>query len=677
MVFCDEANNGKGDNKMSGIKKKIESLRKEILRHNELYYVKAEPVVSDSEYDRLLRELKAMEFEYPEYGSADSPSLAVGAPIPDKFVKVEHSAVMLSLDSVNDEEGAEHFAQTCSKEIGGQTDYAVEPKLDGISIELVYENGHFIAGSTRGDGKIGEDVTLNLKTVKSVPKRLSGKNIPKFLSVRGEVIMHIKDFQALNKKQIDNGEAVFANPRNVAAGSMRQLDYRVTASRKLRVYCYRILKISEGMPSTQYETLKRLNEWGFNTPPEAKLCRNIALAIKYHHDMEKNRDELDYEIDGVVIKVNDLDSQEKLGERTTNPRWAIAYKFKPRKEITRVEDIVVQVGRTGVITPLALLQPVEVGGVTVSRATLHNMDQISKLGVKIGDYVKVHRAGDVIPYIAEVVKEKRTGREKTFHYPLRCPSCGTKVEWEDVFCRCPAGLSCPKQMRETILNYVSKGAASLEGFSVKSVELLYAKGLLRRISDIYALKREDLLSLDTWKEKKTDNLLRQIEKSKNIDLDRFIFGLGIKNVGRHIAILLSDRFSTLSNIMSADEETLTAVNEIGPEVAKRITSFFKNRENIKEIERLEKYGVVVREQRDRREGRLTGKKIVFTGILKTMTRREAKELAEAAGGEISSTVGAGTDFVVAGETPGSKLEKAKAKNINVLSEDEFRKMLAG
>ncbi len=660
---------------MEKIKKRIEDLKKEIFKHNELYYLKAAPVISDGKYDELFKELKKLESVYPQYSAEDSPTRSVGAVIPNKFVKVEHSALMLSLDSVNDSAGAEHFDATCFKEIDEAIDYIAEPKLDGISIELVYENGHFKSGATRGDGRIGEDVTLNLKTVKGVPKRLSGKKIPRYLSVRGEVILHIKDFQALNKKQIEADEAPFRNPRNVAAGSMRQLDYRITASRKLRVYCYRILKTSDSLPPAQSDALKLLREWGFNTPQNVEHCPNIAAAIKYHHDMEKRRDELDYEIDGIVIKVNNLSFQEKLGTRTSNPRWAVAYKFKPRKEITRLENIVVQVGRTGVITPLALLQPVEVGGVTVSRATLHNMDRITKLGVKIGDYVKVHRAGDVIPYIAEVVKEKRTGKEKTFYFPKKCPSCGAKVEWEDVFCRCPAGLSCPKQMRETILNYVSKGAARIDGFSIKSVELLYSKGLLKKISDIYTLKREDLLELDTWQEKKTENLLNQIEKSKNVTLDRFIFGLGIKNVGRHIAVLLADKFGTLEKIISSDEETLTAINEIGPEIAKSITSFFKNKENINEIERLKKYGVMIHERKTSRNGKLAGKKVVFTGTLKTMTRLAAKESVEAEGGEVSSAVGAGTDIVVAGENAGSKLNKAKNKNIKVLSEDEFRELV--
>ncbi|MFC1644012.1 NAD-dependent DNA ligase LigA [Candidatus Omnitrophota bacterium] len=375
------------------VKKKIDRLRKEIARHNRLYYTQGVPEISDSRYDALIKELKKLEEDHPEYASPDSPTQTVGAPIPNKFVKVKHTAQMLSLESVNNEAGAAHFDKTCAKEAGAPVDYMCEPKLDGLSIELVYERGRFLRGSTRGDGVMGEDVTLNLNTVSGVPKRLKGEKPPGRIAVRGEVMMHIKDFQELNKKQAEQGKDVFANPRNVAAGSMRQLDYRITAERKLHVYCYRILDISEKMPPTQKEALELLKKLGFQISPDAKYCPSIAAAVSYHHAMEEKRDDLDYEIDGAVIKVNDLASQEKLGRRTTNPRWAVAYKFKPRKEVTRVENVVVQVGRTGVLTPLALLKPVEVGGVTVSRATLHNMDQITKLGLKIGVPQLGHSSG--------------------------------------------------------------------------------------------------------------------------------------------------------------------------------------------------------------------------------------------------------------------------------------------
>lgn len=659
---------------MKNIKHKIEVLRKTLARHNELYHVKAEPEISDAKYDALMRELKALEEIYPEYITPDSPTQTVGAPVPDKFVKVEHLSPMLSLESVNDDEGVEHFDRTCSKESGSQISYVCEPKLDGLSIELVYKNGKFVRGSTRGNGRFGEDVTLNLKTIRDVPQRLKGDCVPRHISVCAEVVMHIKDFQQLNKIQVEQGKDTFANPRNVAAGSMRQLDYRITAQRKLRVYCYRILSISDGLTETQEKALELLKKLGFCVVPKAKLCRDIKGVISYYHIMENERDSLDYEIDGIVVKVNEIAMQEKLGTRTNNPRWAIAYKFRPRKEITRVEDIVVQVGRTGVLTPVALLQPVEVGGVTVARATLHNMDQIEKLGIRIGDYVKVERAGDVIPYVSEVEVSRRRGDEKTFHMPAKCPACGAKIEKENVFYRCPAGLACPSQLKETITHYAAKDASDIEGFSEKTVEQLFDSGLIRKISDIYTLKRDDLLALEGWKEKKTDNILRAIIKSKEISLGRFIFGLGIKNVGSHIANVLADIFVTLEKIMSADKEELTLVKEIGPEIAESITAFFRAKQNIEEISRLKNIGLRIHSAADNKDGKFKSKKIVLTGTLQSMTRAEAKRIIESQGGEVLSSVTSSTDFVVAGEKPGSKIDDAKKKGIKIISETGFKNL---
>ena len=660
---------------MKSAKKKIEALRKEIRRHNALYYTEGASEIADSRYDALVKELKALEKKHPAFASPDSPTRTVGAPLPEKFKKVRHASAMLSLESVNDPAGAEHFDKTCRKETQKDIDYMCEPKLDGASIELVYENGRFVSGSTRGDGIAGEDVTLNLKTISAVPARLKTKTPPRRLAVRGEVMMHISDFQELNKKQAAKGEDTFANPRNVAAGSMRQLDYRVTADRRLHVYCYRILDFSEKMPSTQKKALELLTRLGFRVSPGAKYCRNIKEAVSYHHAMEKKRDMLDYEIDGVVIKINSLLDQQKLGKRTTNPRWAVAYKFKARKEITRVDNIVVQVGRTGVLTPLALLKPVEVGGVTVSRATLHNMDQVAKLGVKIGDYVKVERAGDVIPYISGVIKKRREGKEKTFHMPDKCPSCGTVIEREDVFYRCSAGLACPAQLRETIIHYAVKSAVDIEGMSDKTVGLLLDKGLIKNISDIYVLKRGDLLNLEGWKEKKTDNLLRAIESSKDVTLERFVFGLGIKNVGKHIAVVLAEKFGTLEKLISACAEELTEIKEIGPEIAESIRDFFNEKKNLKEIEKLRENGVVIRHKQVSEKGILRGKKCVFTGSLKSITRSEAAKLVEAEGGEAVSSVSSSVDFVVAGEKAGSKLKEAHKKGIKVITEREFRKLI--
>ncbi|MGB2879513.1 MAG: NAD-dependent DNA ligase LigA [Candidatus Omnitrophota bacterium] len=656
------------------LKKKIDWLGKEIKRHNRLYYIEGKPEISDGKYDELMKELKGLEKKHPEYVSPDSPTQTVGSAIPDKFVKVKHTAPMLSLESINNEKAAVHFDETCAKETEHAVEYMCEPKLDGLSIELVYENGRFSRGSTRGDGTTGEDVSLNLKTIPDVPRELKGKKAPARIAVRGEVMMHIKDFNELNKKQTELGKDTFANPRNAAAGSMRQLDYRVTGQRKLHVHCYRILDYSEEMPKTQKDVLKMLKDYGFNISPDVKYCRNIKEAISYHHDLEKKRDDLDYEIDGVVIKVNDFDLQEKMGRRTTNPRWAVAYKFEPRKEVTRIEDIVVQVGRTGVLTPLALLQPVEVGGVTVSRATLHNMDQVKKLGVKIGDYVKVERAGDVIPYISEVVKGKRTGKEKEFHMPKKCPSCGVPVEKEDVFYRCQAGLACPAQVKETIIHYASKGAVDIDGFSEKTVELFYETGLIKSISDLYTLKREDVLPLEGWKEKKTENLLGAIERSKDVTLGRFIFGLGIKNAGKHIATLLAEKFGSLEKIEKATFDELTAINEIGPEIAESIITFFGQKKNIDEIEKLKKYGVRVQEKKKAIKSKLAGKRVLFTGVLQTMSREEAKKLVEGEGGEAASSVSSNLDYVVVGESPGSKFDKAKKLGLKIITEKQFREL---
>ncbi len=656
------------------IKKRIKELRREILRHNRLYYTEGNPEISDSRYDKVMSELKELEKNYPEYLEKDSPSQTVGAPVPEKFEKVAHAAPMLSLESINSEAEAIRFDQSSRKESGQDVDYVCEPKLDGLSIELLYENGVFVRGSTRGDGRNGEDVTLNLKTISDVPRDLKN-DPPDLLAVRGEVIMHIRDFNELNRKKAEMAEDTFANPRNVAAGSLRQLDWKITAQRKLHVYCYEILAISGKAPLTQREALDMLKGYGFKIVPDARACRDINEAIRYHHELESKRNDLNYEIDGVVFKINGVETQKALGARTNNPKWAVAYKFEPRKEITRVEDIIVQVGRTGVLTPLALLQPVEVGGVLVSRASLHNMDQVARLGIKIGDHVKIERAGDVIPYVSEVVKNKRSGGEKDFHMPKNCPSCGTHLQKEDVFYRCPAGIACSAQVKEAITHYASKGAVDIEGFSEKTVGLLFDIGLVRSVSDVYKLKREDLLRLEGWKDKRTSNILEAIERSKHVQLARFIYGLGIRNVGQHIAVLLADKFGSLEKISSAKYDELIEIKEIGPEIALSIVSFFKEKSNMDEIDKLIKNGVVVNHEKRWGRGKLNGKKIVFTGSLGTMTRSEAKRIVEAEGGEVVSSVGSSVDLVVLGENPGSKLDEAKKKGIKILSEEEFKKML--
>lgn len=661
------------DKSIRSRKKEINELRETIRRHNHLYYVEGEPEISDLEYDRLIKRLKRLEKEYPELDDSDSPTKTVGSPLPEKTSKIEHTALMLSLESSADCQDIIKFDEKCRKNLSEVVEYMCEPKLDGLSIELVYENGLFIRGATRGDGRVGEDVTDNLKTILSIPKRLKGSNLPGLMSIRGEVLMCISDFHTLNKKRASEGKKLFANPRNVAAGSLRQLDESVTAERKLHVYCYRILYSSTGMPGTQKEALNVLSDMGFEKPPRTVLCRDIERAVEFHHELERDREDIDYEIDGLVIKVNSLRQQEILGARTNNPRWAIAYKFKPRREATHVKDIIVQVGRTGVLTPLALLDPVDVGGVTVSRATLHNMDQVRKLDLRINDHVRVERAGDVIPQVTEVVKNERTGEERIFSMPEKCPSCGSPVVKEDVYYRCVSGLVCPAQAKEKIKHFASKSAADIEGFSDKTVELFYDKGLVKRIPEIYTLKRDDLLRLENWKEKKADNLITAINSSKELTLERFIYGLGIQNVGRHLARLLALEFGSLEELQKAEQEELLSKKEIGPGIARSIVAFFSEERNLLQIERMFDLGVKTTSPAKR--GKLAGKKFVFTGSLDNYTRAEAKKMVEDSGGEISSNVSSKTDFVVAGEGAGSKLDHARQKKITILDEKSFEDLL--
>ncbi|KJJ83628.1 NAD-dependent DNA ligase LigA [Candidatus Omnitrophus magneticus] len=678
----------------NNLEKRIKKLQKEIKKHNQLYYTLGKPVISDLEYDKLLKELATLESEYnskigvttlfPDFEKKSlfeslkvfgqtkpSPTRTVGAPInKTQFSKVAHTAPMLSLESITTKEECLKFDADCKKKLGVESlDYMVEPKLDGLSVELVYENGVLTRAVTRGDGLYGEEVTSNIKVIKTVPCNLKGDNPPRLLALRGEIIMHIADFQALNKIQAESGKEVFANPRNAASGSIRQLDSSIIARRKLHVYCYKILTYSEKMPDTDEKIIELIKNFGVPYVPRAKHCAGIMDAINYHIEFEKKRDSLEYEIDGVVINVNRIDYQEKLGTRTNNPHWAIAYKFEPRKEITRVENIVIQVGRTGVMTPVALLKPVEVGGVTVSRATLHNMDEIAKLDIKIGDYVRVQRAGDVIPKVTEVLKERRDGDEQVFHMPLKCPSCFSLLEKEDVFYRCLSGISCPAQLKESIAHYASKGACDIEGLSDKTVEQFYDEGLVSRFSDIYNLKKEGLLRLEGWKDKKADNLLNAIERSKNTTLDRFIFAMGIRNVGKHIANILSEKFLNLERLMSCSIEELMEIKEIGPETAQSIFDFFNKENHKEEIKRLLFSGVSF--QNKKTGGKLVGKKIVFTGVLSKMSRKEAEKLVENEGGEAQANVSNDTDFLVIGENPGSKLDDARKKGIKILIEKEF------
>jgi DNA ligase (NAD+) len=660
-------------------KKRIEELRKQIERHNYLYYVLDQPEISDEAYDKLMEELEQLEEKFPEFLTPDSPTQKVGAPPLEKFRTVKHTIPMLSIDTASKEEVI-RFDERVKRELGVlEVEYVAEPKFDGLSIELVYEDGKLIRGATRGDGMNGEDVTENTKTIRAVPLKLRESELPapKMLAIGGEAILNIKDFENLNKEKMMKGEIPFANPRNAAAGSLRHLNSKETARVPLDIFFYRLMLFEGNKPKsfkTQWEVLQTLPKWGLKVNKEIKLCKNIREAIEYHDQMEAKREDLPYEIDGVVIKVNRLEWEEKLGMKARSPRWAVAYKFPPRKEESQIVDIAVQVGRTGTLTPIALLKPVNVGGVTVSRATLHNQDFIDQMDVRIGDRVRVGRAGDVIPEVIEVLKSKREGNEKKFHIPDRCPVCNSKVIKEGAYYRCAGGFACQAQVRRGIIHFASKGAMDIEGLGKKIVDLLVDEGLVKSISDIYMLKKEQLLGLPRFAEKSAKKLIDAIEESKGMDLDRFIYALGIPEVGEHVAKLLAGKFGSIERLVQANESDLLEINEIGPEIAKEVVKFFREKRNLEEIDRLLKLGVKPASIKPRR-GKFEGKTFVFTGSLEKFTREEAKRLVEAEGGKVTSSVSKKTDWVVTGGSPGSKYENARRLGLKIIDEAEFERML--
>jgi DNA ligase (NAD+) len=658
-------------------KEKIEKLRKEIEQHNYLYYVLNKPAISDEAYDKLMEELKHLEKQFPEFLTPDSPTQKVGAPPLEEFESVKHTAPMLSIDTATHEEVL-RFDERIKRELSiAQVEYVAEPKFDGLSLEIVYEDGRLRRGSTRGDGINGEDVTENIKTIRAIPLKLRDAEIkpPKLLAVGGEAILNIKDFEELNKEKILRGETSFANPRNAAAGSLRHLDSRETAKVPLDIFFYRVMSCEGKEFKSQWEVLQGLPKWGLKVNSQTRLCNTSEEAIKYHDQMAEQRDELPYEIDGVVIKVNRLDQQEKLGIKARSPRWAVAYKFPPRKEETQIMDIIVQVGRTGTLTPIALLKPVDVSGVTVSRATLHNQDFIDQMDAKIGDTVRVGRAGDVIPEVMEVIKSKRSGKERKFRIPTRCPICDSKVVKEGAYYRCTGGLACSAQLRRGIAHFASKEAMDIEGLGRKLVDLLVDQGLLKSLSDIYRLKKSDLVSLPRFAEKSAENLIQAIEASKERELPRFIYALGIPEVGEHVAKLLTDKFGNIQNLIEADEVQLLEIKEIGQEIAKEVVDFFRGERNREEIAELLKLGVKATPMEAKVGKKLEGKTFVFTGALSKLTRSKAKRLVEEQGGSVASSVSKQTDFVVAGESPGSKYDKAKELGLKIIDETEFLELV--
>ncbi|MGC9308437.1 MAG: NAD-dependent DNA ligase LigA [Thermoplasmatota archaeon] len=657
-------------------RQEIQELRDDIRHHNYLYYVKNEPEISDAEYDRLVKQLELLEDEWPEMVTEDSPTQRVGAPPADEFETVEHVKPMLSLDTA-DESEVRAFHRRMQRELGvDEVEYTVEPKLDGLSIEIIYRNGSYERGTTRGDGVNGEDVSNNIKTIRAVPLRLHTEDVeaPAMLAVRGEVIMHIDAFEAYNKDLIQQGKEPMANPRNAAAGSLRLLDSSKTAERPLDIFFYEVMNYEDVDVATQQEALDLLERFGLKTNPLVEQHTDVEDIIAYHDDMEEKREELSYEIDGVVIKVNRFAYQEQLGTKTRSPRWAVAYKFPPRQEETEIRDITVQVGRTGILTPLALLRPVDVGGVTVSRASLHNYDYVQEKDIRKGDWVKVARAGDVIPEVLESIKEKRTGDEETFEMPDECPVCGSTVVEDGAYYRCSGGLSCPMQLKRSIGHFGSKDALDIEGLGEQTVSLLVEEGLVERVSDLYQLGKDDLTGLPRFADTSAENLVQAIQESTEQPLDRVIYALGIPHVGRHMARVLAEHYGSMDALMAASEEELRDINEIGPEIAHSVVDFFSEERNREEIERLRSHGVTM--EYEAATGALDGLTFVFTGALENYTRGEVKELVEREGGRVASGVSKKVDYVVVGVDPGSKLDRARELDVEVIDEATFEELLS-
>lgn len=658
-------------------KKRIESLAREIREHDYRYYALDRPTISDAAYDRLFRELVSLEEQFPELRPPDSPTLRVGAGMRTAFKKVPHTHPMLSLDSLMKPEEVREFDARVRKALEVEAvEYVAEPKFDGLSIELVYEGGVLVRGATRGDGEVGEDVTENLRTIRAIPLRLReskrGGGLPGRIAVRGEALMPLPEFEALNRRLIEAGEEPFANARNAAAGTVRQLDPKITASRRLDFYAYEVMEAEGARFRTQSEMLTSLRGWGFHVEDTVRRCAGIEAALEYHAALQVRRDGLAYEIDGAVVKVERCDWQELLGMRARSPRWAVAFKFPPREEVTRVLDIVVQVGRTGKLTPVAALQPVDVSGVTVSRATLHNQDEVDRKDVRIGDTVRVRRAGDVIPEVVEVLKEQRPSGTEPFRLPSKCPVCGAKVERVGAYHLCTNGLSCPAQLQGHIEHFVSRGAMDIVGLGEKTVKQLLERGLVRDLSDLYKLTPIDLAGLEGFAEKSIENLMAAIDASKRPRLDRFLFALGIEHVGETVARLYAEHYGALEPLLEADEEELQTIRGIGPEVAAATRRFFASTRNRKVLERLREAGVKpVAEKKSKGPQPLAGETVVFTGGLEALSRPEAAKKAEAAGARVASGISKKVTLVVAGPGAGSKLDEARKLGIPVIDEAAF------
>ena len=665
---------------MTGVKNEIEKLKAAIKRHDRLYYIENRPEISDAEYDRLMKRLAVLEKEHPENARPDSPTQRVGGEPIKGFKNLKHMVTMLSMDNTYSAQEIRDFDKRVKKNLATKNvEYVAELKIDGASISLLYKNGKFVRGATRGDGATGDDVTHSLKTIRSIPLSMqdSDISIPSVVEVRGEVFMNHKTFMELNKTAQKNNERIFANPRNAAAGSLKLLDPRIVAQRHLDVFIYGVGHFEGVEFKTQYEVLEFLKKAGFKTNPHIKKFQDIGETIKYCDKWEKKKNELDYDIDGMVLKVNSLKAQSTLGVTTKSPRWMISYKFPAQKAATKVKDIIVQVGRTGALTPVAILEPVQISGSVVSRSTLHNFDEIERLDVKIGDTVLIEKSGEIIPKVVEVLKQKRSGKEKSFKIPLKCPVCGSKTvkDTGEVALRCD-NVSCPAQLKEAILHFASRNAMDIEGLGEAVVGQLVDRKLISDYGDIYRLTVAQIKGLERMAQKSAENLVDAIDKSKSKDLNRLIFGLGIRHVGVHAAWILAQTFGSIKTISGLASEELTKIHEIGQVMAQSIHGFFKTKENISVIRKLKNAGVKTEQARKHSKApKLEGKTIVVTGTLLEFTRTGIETLIRQMGGNAATSVSANTDFLVAGENAGSKLDKAKKLGVKIIDEKGFKKLL--
>ncbi|KSU61646.1 aromatic ring-opening dioxygenase LigA [[Bacillus] enclensis] len=659
--------------------KRVHELHELLNQYNYEYHVLDKPSVPDSEYDQLLRELIELEDQFPELRTADSPSQRVGGTILDAFEKVEHRSQMLSLGNAFNEQDLRDFDRRVRQAVGDDFSYVCELKIDGLAVSLRYENGAFVQGATRGDGSIGEDITANLKTIRSIPLKIKE---PLSFEVRGEAFMPKRSFEALNKVKEEKGEEPFANPRNAAAGSLRQLDPKIAASRNLDIFLYALADIGDTGIDSHSEGLNRLDHLGFKTNPERKRCADIEEVLQYVESWTERRPDLSYDIDGIVIKVDSLDQQKALGTTAKSPRWAIAFKFPAEEVVTILKHIELSVGRTGVVTPTAILDPVRVAGTTVQRASLHNEDLIREKDIKIGDHVVIKKAGDIIPEVVNVLEDQRTGEEKEFSMPTHCPECESElVRLEgEVALRC-INPKCPAQIREGLIHFVSRNAMNIDGLGEKVISQLFREQLIVDVADLYKLERDQLLQLERMGEKSVDNLLQAIEASKSNSLEKLLFGLGIRHVGAKAAKTLAQEFDSMDKLMSVSKEELTNINEIGEKMGDAIVAYFENDEVKELVEELKEAGVNMVYKGPKpvsaseADSYFAGKTIVLTGKIEQLSRNEAKEKIEMLGGKVTGSVSKKTDLVIAGEDAGSKLKKANELDIEVWDEDKLMEEL--